>query len=399
MLEGKTVLLGVTGSIAAYKIAYLASMLKKQQADVHVLMTRNATNFINPITFESLTGNKCLVDTFDRNFQFQVEHVSIAKKADVVMIAPASANVIGKLAHGIADDMLTTTIVACRCKKFISPAMNTNMFENPIVQDNLKTLEHYGYEVIDPAVGYLACGDTGAGKMPEPETLLNYILRECACEKDMKGLKVLVTAGPTQEAIDPVRYITNHSSGKMGYAIAKMAMLRGADVTLVSGRTALTPPPFVRVVPVVTARDMYEAVTSVSQEQDIIIKAAAVADYRPASVSDEKIKKKDDDMSIALERTDDILKYLGEHKPDGQFLCGFSMETENMIGNSRVKLTRKNLDMVAANNVKMAGAGFQGDTNVLTLITQDEEVSLPLMSKEDAAGKILDKILLERVRG
>ena len=398
MLEGKTVLLGVTGSIAAYKIAYLASMLKKQQADVHVLMTRNATNFINPITFETLTGNKCLVDTFDRNFQFQVEHVSIAKKADVVMIAPASANVIGKLAHGIADDMLTTTIMACRCKKFISPAMNTNMFENPIVQDNLKILEHYGYEVIDPAVGYLASGDTGAGKMPEPETLLNYILRECACEKDMKGLKVLVTAGPTQEAIDPVRYITNHSSGKMGYAIAKMAMLRGADVTLVSGRTALTPPPFVRVVPVVTARDMYEAVTSVSQEQDIIIKAAAVADYRPASVSDEKIKKKDDDMSIALERTDDILKYLGEHKPDGQFLCGFSMETENMIGNSRVKLTRKNLDMVAANNVKMAGAGFQGDTNVLTLITQDEEVSLPLMSKEDAAGKILDKILLERVR-
>ena len=399
MLEGKTVLLGVTGSIAAYKIAYLASALKKQQADVHVLMTRNATNFINPITFESLTGNKCLVDTFDRNFQFQVEHVSIAKKADVVMIAPASANVIGKLAHGIADDMLTTTIMACRCKKFISPAMNTNMFENPIVQDNLKTLEHYGYEVIDPAVGYLACGDTGAGKMPEPETLLNYILRECACEKDMKGLRVLVTAGPTQEAIDPVRYITNHSSGKMGYAIAKMAMLRGADVTLVSGRTALAPPPFVKVVPVVTARDMYEAVTSVGQEQDIIIKAAAVADYRPASVSDEKIKKKDDDMSIALERTDDILKYLGEHKPEGQFLCGFSMETENMIGNSRVKLTRKNLDMVAANNVKMAGAGFQGDTNVLTLITQDEEVSLPLMSKEDAAGKILDKILLERVRG
>ena len=393
MLQGKTVLLGVTGSIAAYKIAYLASALKKQQADVHVLMTRNATNFINPITFETLTGNKCLVDTFDRNFQFQVEHVSIAKKADVVMIAPASANVIGKLAHGIADDMLTTTIMACRCKKFISPAMNTNMFENPIVQDNLKILEHYGYEVIDPAVGYLACGDTGAGKMPEPETLLNYILRECACEKDMKGLKVLVTAGPTQEAIDPVRYITNHSSGKMGYAIAKMAMLRGADVTLVSGRTALTPPPFVRVVPVVTARDMYEAVTSVSQEQDIIIKAAAVADYRPASVSDEKIKKKDDDMSIALERTDDILKYLGEHKPDGQFLCGFSMETENMIGNSRVKLTRKNLDMVAANNVKMAGAGFQGDTNVLTLITQDEDVSLQLMSKEDAANVILDKIL------
>ena len=286
MLEGKTVLLGVTGSIAAYKIAYLASALKKQHADVHVLMTRNATNFINPITFETLTGNKCLVDTFDRNFQFQVEHVSIAKKADVVMIAPASANVIGKLAHGIADDMLTTTIMACRCKKIISPAMNTNMFKNPIVQDNLKTLEHYGYEVIDPAVGYLACGDTGAGKMPEPETLLSYIMRECACEKDMKGLKLLVTAGPTQEAIDPVRYITNHSSGKMGYAIAKMAMLRGADVTLVSGRTAIAPPPFVKVVPVVTARDMYEAVTAVSKEQDIIIKAAAFADYRPATVSD-----------------------------------------------------------------------------------------------------------------
>ena len=397
MLEGKTILLGVTGSIAAYKIAYLASALKKQHADVHVLMTRNATNFINPITFESLTGNKCLVDTFDRNFQFQVEHVSIAKKADVVMIAPASANVIGKLAHGIADDMLTTTILACRCRKYISPAMNTNMYENPIVQDNMKTLAHYGYEVIDPAVGYLACGDTGAGKMPEPETLLNYILKECACEKDMKGLKVLVTAGPTQEAIDPVRYITNHSSGKMGYAIAKMAMLRGADVTLVSGRTALTPPPFVKVVPVVTAREMYEAVTAVSQEQDIIIKAAAVADYRPATVSNEKIKKKDDDMSIALERTDDILKYLGEHKPDRQFLCGFSMETQNMLGNSRVKLTKKNLDMVAANNVKMAGAGFQGDTNVLTLITQDEEVSLPLMSKEDAAVKLLDKILQKRV--
>ena len=394
MLKGKTVVLGVTGSIAAYKMANVASMLKKLHCNVEVIMTKNAVNFINPITFETLTGNKCLIDTFDRNFQFQVEHISLAKRADLLMVAPASANIIGKLANGIADDMLTTTALACTCQKIIAPAMNTNMFENPIVQDNLKILEHYGYEVIDPAVGYLACGDTGAGKMPEPETLLNYILRECACEKDMKGLKVLVTAGPTQEAIDPVRYITNHSSGKMGYAIAKMAMLRGADVTLVSGRTALTPPPFVRVVPVVTARDMYEAVTSVSQEQDIIIKAAAVADYRPASVSDEKIKKKDDDMSIALERTDDILKYLGEHKPDGQFLCGFSMETENMIGNSRVKLIRKNLDMVAANNVKMAGAGFQGDTNVLTLITQDEEVSLPLMSKEDAAGKILDKILL-----
>lgn len=396
MLEGKTVLLGISGSIAAYKIAYLASALKKLHADVHVLMTRNATNFINPITFETLTGNKCLVDTFDRNFQFSVEHVSIAKKADVVMIAPASANVIGKLAHGIADDMLTTTIMACKCKKFISPAMNTNMFENPVVQDNLKLLEHYGYEVINPAVGYLACGDTGAGKMPEPEMLLSYIMRECAFKKDMAGMKVLVTAGPTQEAIDPVRYITNHSSGKMGYAIAKMAMLRGADVTLVSGRTALTPPSFVKFVPIVTAKEMYEAVTRVSGEQDIIIKAAAVADYRPTSVSDEKIKKKDDDMSISLERTDDILKYLGEHKPAGQFLCGFSMETQNMIGNSRVKLTKKNLDMVAANNVKMAGAGFQGDTNVLTLITQDEEVGLPLMSKEDAAIKLLDRILFLR---
>ena len=393
-LEGKTVLLGVTGSIAAYKIAYLASALMKRHADVHVLMTKNATNFINPITFETLTGNKCLVDTFDRNFQFQVEHVSIAKKADVVMIAPTSANVIGKLAHGIADDMLTTTIMACKCKKFISPAMNTNMFENPVVQDNLKILEHYGYEVIAPASGYLACGDTGAGKMPEPETLLAYIERETACEKDLKGKKILVTAGPTQESIDPVRYITNHSSGKMGYAIAKAAMLRGADVTLVSGRTAIEPPMFVNLVPVVTAKDMYEAVTSVSDEQDIIIKAAAVADYRPAKVSDEKVKKSDGQMSIELKRTDDILKYLGEHKREGQFLCGFSMETQNVIGNSRAKLTKKNLDMVAANNVKVEGAGFQGDTNVLTLITQDEEVSLPLMSKEDAALKILDKILL-----
>ena len=393
MLKGKTVLLGVTGSIAAYKIASLASALKKLHADVHVLMTQNATNFINPITFESLTGNKCLVDTFDRNFQFQVEHVSIAKKADVVMIAPASANVIGKLAHGIADDMLTTTVMACKCKKYISPAMNTNMFENPIVQDNLKTLEHYGYEVIQPASGYLACGDTGAGKMPEPETLLAYIEKEIAREKDLQGKKILVTAGPTQEAIDPVRYITNHSSGKMGYAIAKAAMLRGAEVTLVSGRTAIEAPLFVNVVPIVTAKDMFEAVTEISNEQDIIIKAAAVADYRPAVVSSEKVKKKEGQMSIELERTDDILKYLGENKREGQFLCGFSMETQNMISNSRAKLERKNLDMVAANNVKEAGAGFQGDTNVLTLITQKEETSLPLMSKEDAANKLLDKIL------
>ena len=393
MLKGKTVLLGVTGSIAAYKIAYLASALKKLHAEVHVLMTKNATNFITPITFESLTGTKCLVDTFDRNFQFQVEHISIAKKADVAMIAPASANVIGKLAHGIADDMLTTTLMACKCKKFISPTMNTNMFENPILQDNLKTLEHYGYEVIQPASGYLACGDTGAGKMPEPETLLSYILREIAKEKDLEGKKVLVTAGPTQEAIDPVRYITNHSSGKMGYALAKAAMLRGAEVTLVSGPCSITPPPFVKVVPVVTAKDMFDVVTSVSAQQDIIIKAAAVADYRPLKVFDEKVKKKDEEMSIALEKTDDILNYLGEHRTKEQFLCGFSMETQNMIGNSRAKLGKKHLDMVAANNLKVEGAGFQGDTNVLTLITQDEDVSLQLMSKEDAANVILDKIL------
>ena len=394
MLKGKTVLLGITGSIAAYKIAYLASALHKLHADVHVLMTENATNFINPITFETLTGNKCLVDTFDRNFQFQVEHVSIAKKADVVMIAPASANVIGKLANGLADDMLTTTVMACRCQKILAPAMNTAMYENPVVQDNIRKLQTYGYEVITPASGYLACRDTGAGKMPEPETLLEYILKEAAFQKDLAGKKLLVTAGPTQEAIDPVRCLTNHSSGKMGYAIAKMAMLRGAEVTLVSGPTAIEPPLFVKVVPVTSARDMFEAVTGLSDEQDIIIKAAAVADYRPKQVSEDKVKKKDDQASIELERTDDILKYLGQHKKQGQFLCGFSMETRDMLRNSRAKLEKKNLDMVAANNLKVEGAGFQGDTNVLTLITQDEEVSLPLMSKEDAALKILDKILL-----
>ena len=398
MLKGKTVLLGITGSIAAYKIAYLASALHKLHADVHVLMTENATNFINPITFETLTGNKCLVDTFDRNFQFQVEHVSIAKKADVVMIAPASANVIGKLANGLADDMLTTTVMACRCQKILSPAMNTAMYENPVVQDNIRKLQTYGYEVITPASGYLACGDTGAGKMPEPETLLEYILREAAFQKDLAGKKLLVTAGPTQEAIDPVRCLTNHSSGKMGYAIAKMAMLRGAEVTLVSGPTAIEPPLFVKVVPVTSARDMFEAVTGLSDEQDIIIKAAAVADYRPKQVSEDKVKKKDDQASIELERTDDILKYLGQHKKQGQFLCGFSMETRDMLRNSRAKLEKKNLDMVAANNLKVEGAGFQGDTNVLTLITQDEEVSLPLMSKEDAALKILDKILLLTIK-
>ena len=394
MLKGKTVLLGITGSIAAYKIAYLASALHKLHADVHVLMTENATNFINPITFETLTGNKCLVDTFDRNFQFQVEHVSIAKKADVVMIAPASANLIGKIANGLADDMLTTTVMACRCQKIFAPAMNTAMYENPVVQDNIRKLQTYGYEVITPASGYLACGDTGAGKMPEPETLLEYILKEAAFQKDLAGKKLLVTAGPTQEAIDPVRCLTNHSSGKMGYAIAKMAMLRGAEVTLVSGPTAIEPPLFVKVVPVTSARDMFEAVTGLSDEQDIIIKAAAVADYRPKQVSEDKVKKKDDQASIELERTDDILKYLGQHKKQGQFLCGFSMETRDMLRNSRAKLEKKNLDMVAANNLKVEGAGFQGDTNVLTLITQDEEVSLPLMSKEDAALKILDKIFL-----
>ncbi len=393
MLSGKTVLLGVSGSIAAYKIANLASALKKMQADVHVLMTKNSTNFINPITFESLTGNKCLVDTFDRNFQFQVEHVSISKRADVVMLAPASANIIGKIAGGIADDMLTTTVMACKCPVYLSPAMNTNMYENPIVQDNLKKLESYGYHVITPASGYLACGDTGAGKMPEPEVLLEYILKEIAFPKDMTGKRVLVTAGPTQEKIDPVRYITNHSSGKMGYALAKTAMLRGAQVTLVSGKTALTPPLFVDFVSVTTAKEMFQAVTRVSDHQDIIIKAAAVADYRPSQVYDQKVKKKEGEMAIPLERTDDILSYLGEHKKEGQFLCGFSMETENMIENSRRKLEKKNLDMIAANNLKMEGAGFQTDTNILTLITKEEEISLDKMTKEKASFVILDKIL------
>ena len=398
MLKGKTVLLAVTGSIAAYKIAYLASSLKKLDADVHVLMTENATNFINPITFETLTGNKCLVDTFDRNFEFSVEHVSLAKKADVVMIAPASANVIGKIAHGIADDMLTTTVMACRCRKIVAPAMNTNMYENPIVQDNLKILKKYGYEVIAPAEGYLACGDTGAGKMPEPQLLLEYILRETACEKDMKGLKVLVTAGPTQEPIDPVRFITNHSTGKMGYAIAAVCMRRGAEVTLVSGPTAVQKPEFVNIVPVTTAREMFEEVTSRADEQDIIIKAAAVADYRPKNVSSEKVKKKDGELSMEMERTDDILAYLGSHRRPGQFLCGFSMETENVLENSRKKLKKKNLDMIAANSLKVEGAGFGGDTNVITIITEDEEVSLELMSKEEAASKILDQILARRTK-
>lgn len=392
MLSGKTVLLGVSGSIAAYKIASLASALKKLHADVHVLMTRNACQFITPVTFETLTGNKCLVDTFDRNFEFQVEHVSIAERADVLLIAPASANVIGKLAHGIADDMLTTTTLACRCKKLIAPAMNTNMYENPVVQDNLRVLEKYGWEVIAPAVGYLACGSVGAGKMPEPETLLSYIQREIAFSKILQGKKVLVTAGPTQEPIDPVRYLTNHSSGKMGYALARTAALMGAQVTLVSGQTALAAPLFVKTVPVTTAKEMFDAVVSLAPEQDIVVKAAAVADYRPAIVFEEKVKKSDSELSIPLERTDDILKYLGAHKPSGQFLCGFSMETEHMIGNSREKLTKKNLDMIVANNLKTEGAGFGTDTNVVTLITQNEEISLPLQSKEEVATRILEYI-------
>lgn len=398
MLKGKTVVLAVTGSIAAYKIATLASQLSKLHANVQVLMTKNATNFINPITFETLTGNKCLVDTFDRNFQFSVEHVSLAKMADVVMIAPASANVIGKIAHGIADDMLTTTVMACKCKKILAPAMNTQMFENPIVQDNIKTLEHYGYEVIQPAVGLLACKDVGKGKMPEPEVLLEYILHAIAYPKDLEGKKILVTAGPTQEPVDPVRYLTNHSTGKMGYAIARVCSFRGADVTLVTGKTALSRPLFVDTVEITTAREMYEAVTERYEQQDIVIKAAAVADYRPREVSAEKVKKSDGEMAIRLERTDDILQYLGLHKREDQFLCGFSMETENMLGNSRAKLVKKNLDMIVANNLKVPGAGFAGDTNVVTLITQDGEEELPLLSKEETAVRILNKILGEIAR-
>ena len=396
MLKGKTVLLGVSGSIAAYKTAYLASALKKLDADVHVLMTQNATNFINPITFETLTGNKCLVDTFDRNFQYSVEHVSLAKQADVVMAAPASANVIGKIANGIADDMLTTTIMACRCRKIIVPAMNTNMFLNPIVQDNLDKLRRFGYEVVDPASGYLACGDTGQGKMPEPELLLEYILREIQYEKDLAGKKVLITAGPTQESIDPVRYITNHSTGKMGYALATVCMRRGADVTLVTGPTETKKPEFVNILTVTTAREMFEAVTAHAPEQDIIIKAAAVADYRPKYVSDEKVKKKDGALSIEMERTDDILQYLGEHKREDQYLCGFSMETEHMLENSRKKLKKKHLDMVVANNLKVEGAGFGGNTNVVTMITDDEEISLEKMTKEETAVHIVDQILKEQ---
>lgn len=392
MLKGKSVVLGVTGSIAAYKIANLASALVKLHADVTVIMTQNATNFINPITFETLTSNKCLVDTFDRNFQYSVEHVSLAKKADIFLVAPASANVIGKIANGIADDMLTTTIMACKCPKIISPAMNTNMYENPIVQDNLKKLEHYGYEVIDPACGYLACGDTGAGKMPEPEVLLSYILRTIACEKDLAGKNVLVTAGPTREAIDPVRFITNHSTGKMGYAIAEAAMRRGAKVTLVSGPVSIPTPNFVEMISVSSAAEMAKAVKDRADEQDIIIKTAAVADYRPIDVATEKVKKKDGDLSIALERTEDILSYLGANKKPGQIICGFSMETENMLENSKAKLEKKKVDMIVANNLKVAGAGFGTDTNVVTLITKSACKELEQMSKADVAHAILDEI-------
>ena len=395
MLEGKHIVLGVTGSIAAYKIASLASMLAKKHADVTVIMTRNATNFINPITFESLTGNKCLVDTFDRNFEFQVEHVSLAKQTDVFLMAPASANVIAKAAHGIADDMLTTTLLACTCPKIFAPAMNTRMYQNPVVQDNMEILKRYGMEVITPADGYLACGDTGAGKMPEPEVLYEAIVKALT-PKDMAGKRVLVTAGPTQEKIDPVRYISNHSTGKMGYAIARAAMLRGADVTLVSGKVNLEPPKGVRLLPVVSAADMAQAVKENARDQDIIIKAAAVADYRPSVTADEKLKKKDGEMTIELERTEDILAYLGAHRRDGQFLCGFSMETEHMLENSRLKLEKKNIDMIVANNLKQAGAGFGTDTNVVTFLTADETVQLPVMSKEDVADRLLSFIMERR---
>lgn len=392
MLKGKTILLGVTGSIAAYKTASLASMLVKTGASVHVLMTANALNFINPITFETLTGHKCLVDTFDRNFEFSVEHVSLAKQADLVMIAPASANVIGKLAHGIADDMLTTTVMACTCKKILAPAMNTRMYENPIVQDNMKICRHYGMEVITPASGYLACGDTGAGKMPEPETLFQYILREAAYPKDLAGRKILVTAGPTREAIDPVRYITNRSTGKMGYAIARAAAYRGADVTLVSGPVSCKEPLFVKMVHVESAEEMFEAVAGRWEEQDMIIKAAAVADYRPETVGTEKIKKKEGDMSISLARTQDILGWLGSHRREGQFLCGFSMETQDMLENSRAKLERKHVDLIVANNLKVEGAGFGTDTNVVTFITKDGIRELPKMSKDEVADCLLTEI-------
>ena len=393
MLRGKNIILAVTGSIAAYKIAYLASMLKKLEADVTVLMTENAVNFINPITFETSTGNKCLIDTFDRNFEYNVEHVSLAKRTDVVLVAPATANVIGKLANGIADDMLTTTVMACECKKIVAPAMNTHMYHNPIVQDNIKKLQHYGMEVVTPDTGYLACGDIGEGKMPSEHILLEYILKEVCWEKDLLGKKILVTAGPTQEKMDPVRYITNHSTGKMGYAIARHCMQRGAEVTLVTGKTQLERPLFVHTVEVESAGDMFQAVRDCFEEQDMIIKSAAVADYRPVNVSEEKVKKRDGELSIALERTEDILQFLGENRRPGQLLCGFSMETENMVENSRAKLVKKHLDMIVANNLKQEGAGFGGDTNIVTLITADGCEELPVMSKEEVAKHLVDELL------
>lgn len=393
MLQGKTVILGVTGSIAAYKAANLASLLKKQHADVHVIMTKNAMEFITPITFETLTGNKCLTDTFDRNFQFEVEHVELAKRADLALVAPASANVMAKLAHGLADDMLTTTILACQCPKLIAPAMNTRMYENPVTQDNMEILKKYGWKLIEPAVGYLACGDTGRGKFPDETMIVEHVLNEIAFEKDMAGLNVLVTAGPTMEAIDPVRFISNHSTGKMGYALAKTCRRRGANVTLVSGKTSLPRPVGVDVVDIKSAQDMYEAVTSRFEQQDVVIKAAAVADYRPATVADQKLKKREDEMSIALERTNDILAYLGSHKQEHQILCGFAMETEQMVEHAQAKLVKKNLDLIAANNVKVAGAGFGTDTNVVTLITKTEIKELELMSKADVSVQIVDEIL------
>ncbi len=392
MLEGKNVILAVSGSIAAYKIANLASMLKKLNANITVSMTQNATNFIHPVTFETLTGNKCLIDTFDRNFQYNVEHVSLAKCADIVIVAPASANVIGKLAHGIADDMLTTTVMACSCKKIIVPAMNSNMYENPVVQDNIKLLRNYGMEVIEPDFGYLACGDTGVGKMPSEQVLLEHILREIAFEKDLTGRNVLVTAGPTREKVDPVRFLTNHSTGKMGYAIAKHCMQRGAEVTLITGKTEITKPFFVKVIETETAADMFEAVKDCYEEQDIIIKAAAVADYRPAFVAEQKVKKKDHEMTIPLERTEDILQFLGNNRKQNQFLCGFSMETENLLENSKAKLRNKHIDMIVANNLKEAGAGFGVDTNIVTLIMADKFIELPLMSKDQVAKQIIDTI-------
>ncbi len=398
MLKGKTVVLGITGGIAAYKAAYLASALVKLRASVEVIMTEHATKFIAPLTFEQLTGHRTMVDTFDRNFSHQVEHIALADRADLVMVAPATANVCAKLAHGLADDMLTTTILACTCPKLIAPAMNTKMFENPVTQDNLDTLRRYGWTVIAPASGRLACGAVGAGKLPEPQELLQYILKEIALPHDLAGKKVLVTAGPTQEALDPVRYLTNHSTGKMGYALAKMAMLRGAEVTLVSGPTALEPPPFVNVVSIRSAQEMFDAVAAHSQASDLIFKAAAVADYTPADYSDDKMKKKDGDLAIPLKRTQDILKYLGEHRRPGQVICGFSMETRDMVANSRAKLEKKKVDMICANNLKVAGAGFGVDTNILTVITKDKTEELPLLSKEEASLRILDLALEQNGR-